>query len=214
MSLVVMQPGLYSLLVDAGRQRSRSLGVPVGGAADRAAWQMANALVGNSPDALALEITLAGPRLFADEDTACVVFGAPFQTTVDGEAIPPGVTFTLRARQYLTIGGTPTGVRGYLAVRGGFTGRSVLGSASGWKPIERGKVLSCEASTMAGRSLPFSNLVPQADVEILRVLPGPQADWFLDDAFYHETYTVSPASNRMGLRLMGAALAKRAGETV
>jgi allophanate hydrolase subunit 2 len=36
-------------------------------------------------------------------------------------------------------------------------------------------------------------------------LPGPQADWF-DDAFYSHTYQVTPASNRMGVRLDGPPL--------
>jgi len=40
----------------------------------------------------------------------------------------------------------------------------------------------------------------------MRVLPGPQADWF-DDAFYGYTYRVTPASNRMGVRLDGPPLA-------
>ena len=43
MSLTVLEPGLHSLLVDAGRPRSRHLGVPLGGAADRAALAVGNA---------------------------------------------------------------------------------------------------------------------------------------------------------------------------
>ena len=39
----------------------------------------------------------------------------------------------------------------------------------------------------------------------MRVLPGSQADWF-DDAFYSHTYRVTPASNRMGVRLDGPPL--------
>ena len=51
MSLRVREPGLQSLLVDFGRARARALGVPVGGAADRAALTLGNALVGNDPHA-------------------------------------------------------------------------------------------------------------------------------------------------------------------
>ena len=63
MSLRVLDPGLYTLLVDFGRPHCRSLGVPVGGAADRESLAIGNALVGNPPGAAALEITLAGPTL-------------------------------------------------------------------------------------------------------------------------------------------------------
>ena len=67
MSLLVLEPGIESRIVDLGRPRSRSLGVPVGGAADRRSLALGNALVGNDPDTPALEITLKGPRLRADE---------------------------------------------------------------------------------------------------------------------------------------------------
>jgi allophanate hydrolase subunit 2 len=49
---------------------------------------------------------------------------------------------------------------------------------------------------------------------LLRVLDGPQRDWFTGDTFFTQLYEVSPASNRMGLRLKGAPLARRPGELV
>ena len=65
MSLTVLDPGLHSLLVDLGRPSSRSLGVPVGGAADRFAFALGNALLGNDPAAVALELLgeIAQPAL-------------------------------------------------------------------------------------------------------------------------------------------------------
>src|SRR5581483_8484510 len=104
MSLHVLEPGLYSLVVDFGRPGSRSLGVAVGGAADRSSLALGNALVGNPPGAAALEICLAGPALQADEDLACVVHGAPFAATIGSRSLPPGVTFTLRAGEVLRVG--------------------------------------------------------------------------------------------------------------
>ena len=76
MTLKVLSPGLHTLLVDFGRPGSRSLGVPLGGAADRFALAIGNGLVGNAPDAVALEINLSGPMLEADCPSACVWFGA------------------------------------------------------------------------------------------------------------------------------------------
>lgn len=49
---------------------------------------------------------------------------------------------------------------------------------------------------------------------LLRVLPGPQRDWFPDDAFFTRTWTVGEASNRMGVRLAGEPIPKRDGELV
>ena len=211
MSLTVLDPGLYSLLVDRGRPGSRSLGVPVGGAADLAAYRLANALLGTGPDAVALELTLAGPTLRADRPTACVVFGAPFSLTIsESRPVVAGMTFTLQAGEVLRIGGTPEGVRGYLGVAGGFDCPVILGSRSALDPLHRDDVLHCAESQTPGRALPFVSLSSQS----IRVLDGPQRDWFADDSFFTQTYTVTPASNRMGLRLTGQPLTRRPGEMV
>src|SRR3954447_951919 len=82
-TLTVLAPGLHTLVVDAGRPRSRSLGVPVGGAADRLALAIGNALVGNAPGAAAREINLVGPTVVADAPLACVIHGAPFALATD-----------------------------------------------------------------------------------------------------------------------------------
>src|SRR5438552_4302188 len=109
MTLKVLAPGLHTLVVDFGRPRCRSLGVPVGGAADRTSLMLGNALVGNPPDAAALEISLAGPTLRADTELACVVYGAPFRLTGSHHQEPAslvaGKTFTLHAGEDLQIGG-------------------------------------------------------------------------------------------------------------
>jgi biotin-dependent carboxylase-like uncharacterized protein len=215
-SLTVLDPGLYSLVVDLGRPGCRARGVPLGGAADRAALALGNALVGNSPDTAALEITLAGPTLRAERRVAGVVFGAPFTLTIPGRGpVPVGTTFTLEPGEVLRIGGTPEGVRGYLCVPGGFEMPVVLGSRTGLQPVTAGMVLACRDSSLAARRLPFVTCValggPSAE---LRALDGPQRDWFPDDSFWSTEYTVTPTSNRMGLRLAGEPLRKRDGEMV
>jgi antagonist of KipI len=220
MSLAVRDAGLLSLLVDRGRARTRHLGVPLGGAADRAALALGNALVGNPPDAVAVEVTLSGPTVEATQPAACVVFGVPFQTTVNGRAIPAGTTFTLESGDVLRVGGTLTGARGYLCVAGGFDVPEILGSRSALEPLRAGDVLACRASRIEPRSLPFvvseedHGDKPRGSPIGLRALDGPQRDWFTDDSFFEHEYEVTPASNRMGLRLKGAPLSRRPGELV
>ncbi|QEL17364.1 5-oxoprolinase subunit C family protein [Limnoglobus roseus] len=217
MPLTVLEPGLYSLLVDTGRPASRHLGVPVGGAADRAALALGNGLVGNPPDALALELTMTGPTLRAEQRTACVIFGSPFFAAVANKArVEPGTTFTLEPGDVLKIGGTPGGVRGYLCVAGGFAGPPVLNSASALEPISTDAVLACAESRVRARSLPFSSLPVEGDlVGVLRIVPGPQFDWFLTaKQFFQAEYEVLPASNRMGVRLRGPKLERRPGELI
>src|SRR4029077_1096466 len=95
MSLIVVESGLESRIVDLGRPGTRSLGVPVGGAADRRALIQGNSLIGNPPDAAALEITLKGPRLRADADVGYALFGAPFDAHCDGNPLEVGRGITL-----------------------------------------------------------------------------------------------------------------------
>lgn len=207
--LRVLQAGWSSLLVDRGRPTGRSWGVPAGGAADRAALTLGNTLVGNPPDALALEISLTGPTLEALTRTHAVVFGVPLQLTGDRHSFQPGATFTLEAGEVLRIGGTPTGLRAYLCVAGGFDGPAVLGSRSGLEPVCAGLILACPPShgpvRWPGEELTSVWTVPPEIFE-LRCLDGPQADWFEPEAFGGQIYTVTPASNRMGLRIRGAPL--------
>jgi len=214
MSLTLLDAGLWTQLVDYGRPGSRSLGVPVGGAADRMALSLGNGLVGNPSDAVALEITLAGPTLRANRQLGGVVFGAPFALTISGRGpIFAGTTFTLEPGEVLRIGGTPRGVRAYLCVPGGFDGPQILGSRSGLESLRSGVELQCRSSQLRGRSLPFDSIDLLAPA-VIRVLDGSQRDWFPDDAFFTQTFTVAPASNRMGLRLTGQPLTKKSGEMV
>jgi antagonist of KipI len=216
MSLRLLHPGLLSLLVDAGRPRARALGVPVGGAADRAALALGNALVGNASDAPAVEFTLSGPTLEAEHPAAGVVFGAPFAVTINHRPVRAGTTFTLAPGDVLRVGGTPTGVRGYLCVAGGFDAPEVLGSRSGLEPLTAGTGLACAPSRCEPRALAFVSFPddPRGSPIEIRALDGPQRDWFPDDRFFAQPYEVTPASNRMGLRLKAEPLARRPGELV
>ncbi len=212
--LTVLHPGIYSLLVDFGRPHSRGLGVPVGGAADRTALSIGNALVGNAPDAVALEISLAGPTLRTDADVATVVFGAPFQLHTGRGPLVAGKTFTLEAGEELHIGGTATGMRAYLCVNGGFQTPRILDSHSALQPLHAGDVLTCATGRIRSHFL-GSAILDDVNPNWLRTLPGAQADWFdaadfysqadwFDAAdFYSQAFTVRAESNRMGLRLDG-----------
>jgi antagonist of KipI len=199
--------------VDFGRPGSRSLGVPVGGAADRASLALGNALVGNPPDAPALEISLAGPTLEADCEAAAVVFGAPFDLRSDRQRLTAGKTFTLRPGERLTIGGTGERVRAYLCVRGGFGARAVLGSRSALAPLRAGDVLDCQSGAIQARFVRRSWSWEQ-EPGVLRALDGAQGGWFDAGEFYGQEFVVTPASNRMGLRLKGRPLTLPARELV
>jgi biotin-dependent carboxylase-like uncharacterized protein len=208
-TLTIITPGLHTLVVDQGRPNCRHLGVPVGGAADRFSWALGNALVGNQPDAAALEITLAGPILEADGELTCVLFGAPFSLSSNQQSLTVGKTFTLHPGEKLQIAGTPTGVGGYLCIRGGLQTPVILGSRSGLEPLQAGATIECESSSgtpTKHRSLRTFSFAWNQEPGSLRVMPGLQAEWFDVPSFLNQTYEVTPVSNRMGLRLHGPPL--------
>jgi antagonist of KipI len=200
--LTVLSPGIYTLVVDHGRPGTRSLGLPVGGAADRWSLAIGNALVGNAADAAALEVSLAGPTLTADCQLACVLYGAPFDLETDRRPLMAGTTFTLEPGENLRIGGTAHGMRAYLCVAGGLDAPLILGSRSGLGPLRAGDRLVCQPGVIHGRSVSAEG----RDARPLRVLRGGQADWFPPGALCGSTWRVTPASNRMGLRLAGGPL--------
>jgi antagonist of KipI len=209
MSFHVVSPGLQSLVVDFGRPATRSLGVPVGGAADRTALALGNALVGNRPDAPALEIAMFGPTLRAEAEVGAVVFGAPFDLDAGGQPLVIGKTFSLKPDEVLYLHGVRRGVRAYLCVPGGFRVPEILNSRSALEPVRPGGRLACAPSALPARFLsPAAPFQLPTSPHTLRVLPGAQADWFAGTDFSARTFQVAPDSNRMGLRLVGEVLTR------
>lgn len=213
MSLKVLSPGLHTLLVDRGRPGSRSLGVPVGGAADSFALAIGNGLVGNKADAAALEINLSGPTLEAQCELTCVLWGALFELYRNGWPLRQSYTFNLEPGDVVRIGGCNAGARAYFCVSGGFKAPSILSSKSALVPLRAADTLSCPPSKSRCRSVrgPWEwNREPLG----LRVLGGSQSAWFSMDEFLDQVYGVVPASNRMGLRLMAKPLTQTPKEIV
>jgi 5-oxoprolinase (ATP-hydrolysing) subunit C len=207
MSFLVVDPGQASRLVDLGRPGSRALGVSVGGAADRAAFMLGNALVGNVPAAPALEVCLRGPVLRAEAQIGCVVFGAPFTVASSGHNFKLGTTFTLEAGEDLNIGSTGQGMRAYLCVRGGFHGSIILDSASALENPQAGDQLRADTGCIRRRSFSPTVMEELATERLLvRAIPGLQADWFANTSFYDQQFAVTPTLDRMGIRLESSPL--------
>jgi len=201
MSLHVLRPGLACRIVDLGRPATRSLGMPVGGAADQASLCLANALLGNEPGAAALEVMLAGPRLVADAEHVGVFWGQGFDLKINHACYPVGKSFQLRAGDRLDLLATPAAACGYLCLAGGFTAPELLGSRSALAPITAGAVLAALPSRGAGRHAAIPPWCPPETP--LRVLMGSHAEPRAWAQFLKQEYTVLPDSNRMGIRLQG-----------
>jgi biotin-dependent carboxylase-like uncharacterized protein len=214
-ALTVLETGPLATVQDRGRAGQAALGVPRSGAADQGSYELANRLVGNRPGVATVEATFGGLVLRAEADVVLAVTGAPCP------GVPLNAPTTLRAGDVLRLGAPRSGLRTYVAVRGGFAVEPVLGSRStdllsglGPEPLKPGDVLPVgwEHEPMPGVDLaPVAD--PAAGAVVVRVTPGPRADWFADQALIGRTYTVSSNSNRIGVRLEGTPLERvREGE--
>jgi urea carboxylase len=77
--------------------------------------------VGNEAGDEVLEMTLTGPELLFTAPAVVAVSGAPVSITVGGETRPMWSSFVVLAGDKLKIGKVEsTGLRFYLAVKGGF----------------------------------------------------------------------------------------------
>ncbi|HWJ08267.1 MAG TPA: biotin-dependent carboxyltransferase family protein [Nocardioides sp.] len=214
-ALVVRSVGGPVLVQDAGRAGHAAIGVGASGAADRASYALGNRLVGNEPGAAVLEVVLGGLEVEATGLAWVCVTGAPAPLEVDGRREPSGAVLALRPGQRLRLGTPPTGLRSYLAVRGGVDVAPLLGSRSrdtlaglGPEPVRAGDRIAI-GRDVAGDIL-VDAVPPQSYDEgpVVRVVRGPRDDWAADpDALVTRTWRVGAASDRVGLRLEGEPLA-------
>ena len=218
--VTVVRPGLLTTVQDLGRWGSQAMGVPVSGPMDSGAHRLANALVGNSPKAATLEVTLLGPELRAERALLVAVAGATFALSVDGQAAPHQTAFALAAGATLRFGARQAGSRAYLAVAGGIDTPLVLGSrathlVSGMGGLDGRALVSGDvlpigvASPGAAPRSPRPVTPTVIAGHTLRVLLGPQDAWFSPqaiDLLLHAVYRVSTQSNRMGFHLEGPLL--------
>lgn len=210
--ITVISPGPMSTIQDLGRPGFGHLGISGSGAADRPAHLLANHLVGNRASEATVEMTLGRLWVRFEHHAVIALAGAPCAVSLAGAALPMHQAATVHAGQELRVGVPPTGLRTYLAVRGGITVPAVLGSRStdmlsgiGPAPLtagtvlpvgtvfQVGTVLQVEPADAPGRPAQRSLLrslrrtsgaigETSGDWRELMVIPGPREDWFTPEA--------------------------------
>ena len=147
-ALEVLEPGLLTLVEDLGRPGWAHIGVGRSGAADAGALRLANRLVANDEGAAGLEVLLGGLRLRAVGDVTVALAGARGPAWLDDRPVGHEAVLELRSGAELRLGTVTSGLRTYVAVRGGIDVPTVLGSRStdqlaalGPAPLRAGDVL-------------------------------------------------------------------------
>ncbi|MEV6274478.1 urea carboxylase [Nocardia sp. NPDC051832] len=219
----VLRGGTMTTIQDhPGRIGLWQVGIPPSGPMDDLSFTLANTAVGNPVGVPGLECTLQGPRLrFAATSVVCVT-GAAVPVSVDGQPAPMWEPITVPAESVLDIGTpTDTGLRTYLAVRGGIDAPLYQGSASTFtlggfggvtgQAVATADVLSV-VSDRDGLGTPRAIAIdeqPEFGHEWeVAVGEGPQtAPAYFTDAdmiqFYSHPWKVGSHANRTGIRLEG-----------
>jgi biotin-dependent carboxylase-like uncharacterized protein len=218
-TLEILKTGPLALLEDLGRPGLAHMGVTRSGAADRRSHTLANRLVANPHDRATIEVTFGGfSARVRGGDVAIAVTGADADPSVNG--IPFGTNSIHYAHdgQVISLGAPRSGLRSYLAVRGGIDAEPMLGSRSydvmsaiGPQPLKPGDLLSVGEHTAEFPELDQAPVASIAgDVLELVVVPGPRDDWFTEpDALVHTDWVASDRSDRVGMRLVGRPLRHR-----
>lgn len=228
-AIEIRAAGLQALLQDRGRHGQAKQGVSASGAMDQRALQAANRLVGNDSATACLELAYGGFQLACRGDAVVAVTGADgtlMLTRADGSrrALPRYQPIALADGDLLALGEPCAGIRSYLAVRGGFDVAPVLGSLSsdtlariGPDALATGDVLALRAPTsgavVGAPETPPDDLPTVQQEVVLDIVLGPRTDWFTPEAvalLCAQPWTVTPQSNRVGIRLAGEAPLARA----
>ncbi|MBY0504872.1 MAG: 5-oxoprolinase/urea amidolyase family protein [Bryobacteraceae bacterium] len=209
-AIEVIEPGTQSTVQDfPGRLGYWHVGVPPSGPMDDLAFRLANEIVGNAPDAAALELTLIGPTLRFHQDAVVALTGADM-------GVERWVPLAVKAGDFLRLTAVNgPGARAYLAVRGGIDVPPYLGSRStfilgkfGGRFLRTGDLLRFgpdpeKPPGQAGRPVPLYDRHWEIGVTY-----GPHGapDFFTDDdidVFFATDYRVHYNSDRTGVRLIG-----------
>ena len=187
----VLRPGINTTFQDKGRFHMQHLGVTPGGCMDLELFTIANALVGNTSDIGVLEFAYQGPllKLIKGRTKIAITGNVLFQIiksnqeTINGEC---NRTHALDEGDQIDILATRQSAYGYMALEGGFDikpfcksvsilSRAQIGPNEGQK-IRINDKINIRINSKNKKN--FSTKVPKKTKSTIKVLKGPQLDYF------------------------------------
>ncbi len=208
--LKVLKSGFFVTIQDLGRFGYRDIGVPVSGVMDQISVKKANKLLDNKPEAAVMEIAMTGPTLLFESPTYICLSGAYLSPTLNNKPIENNKVIKVLRGDILSYGRLEEGFRSYLAVKGGFKTKKVLGSYSQYFPVTENKCLKDGNEVVFDETVSFDpllsgikmeNHLKLADLEVYR---GPEFELLTDQqlaSLFSKPFTVSKANNRMAYQL-------------
>jgi len=218
----VLRSGINTTFQDKGRFYMQHLGVTPGGCMDLESFSIANALVGNTSDTGVLEFTYQGPllKLIKGRTKIAITGNVLFQIIKSNQEIINGEcnrTHVLDEGDQIDILATRQSAYGYMALEGGFDikpfcksvsilSRAQIGPNEGQK-IRINDKINIRINSKNKKN--FSTKVTKKTKSTIRVLKGPQFDYFSKESqkdFFSKEYKISKLTDRMGMRLEGSTI--------
>jgi len=218
----VLRSGINTTFQDKGRFHMQHLGVTPGGCMDLKSFSIANALVGNTSDEGVLEFAYQGPllKLIKGKTKIAITGNVLFQIiksnreAINGEC---NRTYALEDGDQIDILATKQSAYGYMALEGGFDikpfcksvstlSRAEIGPNEG-KKIKISDKINIRINRKNEKN--FSTKVTNKNKKVIRVLKGPQFDYFSKESqrdFFSKEYKISNLTDRMGMRLEGVVM--------
>ena len=221
--------GMLTTIQDLGRIGYQRYGMPVCGAMDRYAMELANILVGNPRDEAVVEATVMGPTIVFGEPEIFAITGGDFGPTLNGASIESNRAHLAEAGDVLALPMAKAGARAYIAFAGGLDIEEVMGSRSTFlkggvggldgRAVRDGDEIGLKAPCdslpdLEERFVPEKLLPALEDHVMVRFTYGPQDDLFSaagKQTFTSSEYALSDKSDRMGFRMDGPAVERAAG---
>ena len=216
----ILRAGINTTFQDRGRFHMQHFGVTPGGCMDLDSFSIANALVGNSLNEGVLEFAYQGPllKLIKGRAKISITGNVLFQIIKSNQETLAGEcnrTYILEEGDQIDILATKQSAYGYMALEGGFDvkpfcksvsilSRAQIGPNEG-KKIKINDKINIRTNSQNKKN--FSTKVINNNQNLIRVLKGPQFDYFSKESqkdFFSKEYKISNLTDRMGMRLEGA----------
>lgn len=210
--LKVIKGGVYATIQDLGRFGYRDSGVSVAGSMDRYSAKLANLLLGNQENDAVLEVTLGGARFQFLKDTIICIAGADLNADLNEKLVTCNHPVKVSANGVLSFSKAKYGVRTYVAVKGGFLNKPVLGSRSFFKEITKKYILKKDDEILyesydTNKKLAFSSIKvnnEHFEATEIEVFKGPEYDLLnttQKELLTTTEFTITSENSRMGYKL-------------
>lgn len=227
--IIIKKAGLFTTIQDLGRYGYQRFGMTPAGAMDHFSMRVANMLVGNNENEAVLECTFLGPEIEFQCDEIISITGANMSPKLNGEPVLMWSSLYVKEGDILSFSGVVSGLRTYMSFSKNLTVPTIMGSKS---TFIRGNLGGIEGRKLAngdeiklgdghlskyGSYLPKYLIPDYKKEDTLRVVMGPQDDYFTDEAieaFLNSNYKITSEADRMGYRLDGPKIDHKVGADI